>query len=68
MFGLAAWNRLLRKQQEEKVVFSAYDVLGQKHISEQAGGQPDVQRTAKSLMLFLCIQSMPCNPFTVCTH
>jgi hypothetical protein len=36
MFGLAAWNRLLRKQQEEKVVLSAHDVLGQKQISEHA--------------------------------
>jgi hypothetical protein len=35
MFGLAAWNRLLRKQQDEKVVLSAHDVLGQKQISEQ---------------------------------
>lgn len=35
MFGLAAWNRLLKKPQDEKVVLSAHDVLGQKQISEQ---------------------------------
>jgi hypothetical protein len=39
MFGLAAWNRLLKKQQEEKVVLSAHDVLGQKQISEQKSRQ-----------------------------
>jgi hypothetical protein len=48
MFGLAAWNRLLRKQQEEKVILAAHDVLGQKQISEQKGQQPDVQSTAQA--------------------
>ncbi|WIA17045.1 hypothetical protein OEZ85_013953 [Tetradesmus obliquus] len=33
MFGLAAWNRLLKKPQDEKVVLSAHDVLGQKQIN-----------------------------------
>ncbi|WIA37287.1 hypothetical protein OEZ86_014228 [Tetradesmus obliquus] len=33
MFGLAAWNRLLKKPQDEKVVLSAHYVLGQKQIN-----------------------------------
>jgi hypothetical protein len=59
MFGLAAWNRLLRKQQEEKVSLSAHDVLGQKQISEQKGGQPDAS-------LMYCVLPRAYSSLTSC--